>query len=221
MTMLAMAGVALVKAQKLARHSTPNLTANTYTRLQVADLRLEIEKLPPPPEVKARDHRFVLGLAQTAAHKVQDRTAGVSEEEVGEGDNEEENCRAKSLDQNMLGTVCQLGTSAVREVPKVGLEPTPSCEDRILSPVRLPFPWYWKHVGVTLKVCEFKAVTMPPLRCVHCSRIGLILPILLPICCQIGLVAAFLGNAPPPFLLDRFSVCTYGCIRCKHSDVQT
>ena len=48
-------------------------------------------------------------------------------------------------------------------LPKVGLEPTPSCEDRILSPVRLPFPWYWKHVGVTLKVSRFKAVTIPPL----------------------------------------------------------
>ncbi len=47
-------------------------------------------------------------------------------------------------------------------IPKVGLEPTPSCEDRILSPVRLPFPWYWKHVGATLKAVVFKLVTMPP-----------------------------------------------------------
>ncbi len=28
-------------------------------------------------------------------------------------------------------------------IPKVGLEPTPSCEDRILSPARLPF----RHFG--------------------------------------------------------------------------
>ena len=28
-------------------------------------------------------------------------------------------------------------------IPKVGLEPTPSCEDRILSPARLPF----RHSG--------------------------------------------------------------------------
>ena len=33
------------------------------------------------------------------------------------------------------------------EVPKVGLEPTPSCEDRILSPGPLPYTWYWKHVA--------------------------------------------------------------------------
>ena len=47
-------------------------------------------------------------------------------------------------------------------IPKVGLEPTPSCEDRILSPGLLPYSWYWKHVGVTLKGFGFKAVTMPP-----------------------------------------------------------
>jgi glyoxylase-like metal-dependent hydrolase (beta-lactamase superfamily II) len=37
-------------------------------------------------------------------------------------------------------------------LPKVGLEPAPSCEDRILSPVRLPYSWYWKHVGLTVKL---------------------------------------------------------------------
>jgi hypothetical protein len=30
-------------------------------------------------------------------------------------------------------------------LPKVGLEPTPTCVDRILSPARLPF----RHFGVT------------------------------------------------------------------------
>jgi hypothetical protein len=52
--------------------------------------------------------------------------------------------------------------SAVPEVPKVGLEPTPSCEDRILSPVRLPYSWYWKHVAVILKGFDCKAVTILP-----------------------------------------------------------
>ncbi len=32
-------------------------------------------------------------------------------------------------------------------VPKVGLEPTPCCQDRILSPARLPF----RHFGYTLR----------------------------------------------------------------------
>jgi hypothetical protein len=46
-------------------------------------------------------------------------------------------------------------------IPKVGLEPTPSCEDRILSPVRLPYSWYWKHVAVILKGLGCEAVTIP------------------------------------------------------------
>ena len=50
--------------------------------------------------------------------------------------------------------------SILQSVPKVGLEPTPSCEDRILSPGRLPYSWYWKHVAAMLKVFVFKAVTM-------------------------------------------------------------
>ena len=37
-TLLARAGVSLVAAQKLARHSTPNLTANVYSRLSSGDL---------------------------------------------------------------------------------------------------------------------------------------------------------------------------------------
>ena len=39
-------------------------------------------------------------------------------------------------------------------IPKAGHEPTPSCEDRILSPARLPFPWYRKHVAAALKLDE-------------------------------------------------------------------
>ena len=46
-------------------------------------------------------------------------------------------------------------------VPKVGLEPTTSCEDRILSRVLLPVPWYWKRVVVILKILVFKARTIP------------------------------------------------------------
>ena len=47
-------------------------------------------------------------------------------------------------------------------LPKVGLEPTPSCKDLILSPVRLPYPWYWKHVAVMLKGFGFNPFTMLP-----------------------------------------------------------
>ena len=69
-------------------------------------------------------------------------------------------------------------------IPKVGLEPTPSCEDRILSPVRLPYSWYWKHVGVILRVFGFMAATVLRLTDICCILIELILPNRLLFCCQ-------------------------------------
>lgn len=53
-THLGLAGVPLVVAQKLARHSTPVLTANAYTHLGLGDLASAVAKLPalgsPRPE---------------------------------------------------------------------------------------------------------------------------------------------------------------------------
>ena len=46
---LALAGVPLATAQKLARHSDPRLTANVYTHLGLADLSRAVESLPPLP----------------------------------------------------------------------------------------------------------------------------------------------------------------------------
>ena len=76
---------------------------------------------------------------------------------------------------------------ALVSVPKVGLEPTPSCEDRILSPVRLPYTWYWNHVALTSNIPCFQGGYDAAPSYPHCGGIGLILPVLLPICCQIGL----------------------------------
>ncbi len=45
-TQLARAGVSLVDAQKLARHSTPQLTAKSYTKLTLHDLAGSVSKLP-------------------------------------------------------------------------------------------------------------------------------------------------------------------------------
>jgi integrase len=45
-TTLALSGVPLTVAQKLARHSDPRLTANTYTHLGLADLGRAVESLP-------------------------------------------------------------------------------------------------------------------------------------------------------------------------------
>jgi len=47
-TAMIRAGVPLTAAQKLMRHSTPDLTANAYTHLEVEDLRAELTKLEPP-----------------------------------------------------------------------------------------------------------------------------------------------------------------------------
>jgi integrase len=49
-TSLARAGVSLVVAQRLARHSNPTLTAMTYTQLEQDDLRAGVDQLPPLPE---------------------------------------------------------------------------------------------------------------------------------------------------------------------------
>ena len=51
---------------------------------------------------------------------------------------------------------------AESSVPKVGLEPTRVLPHRILSPARLPYSWYWKHVAVMIKGLDFKAITIPP-----------------------------------------------------------
>jgi integrase/recombinase XerD len=47
-TALAVAGVPLAHAQKMARHSDPRLTSNVYSRLTDADLAGAAAKLPPP-----------------------------------------------------------------------------------------------------------------------------------------------------------------------------
>ncbi len=48
-TLLARAGVALAQAQRLMRHSTPALTSNTYTRVDLADTRGAVARLEAHP----------------------------------------------------------------------------------------------------------------------------------------------------------------------------
>ena len=45
------------------------------------------------------------------------------------------------------------------EYRRCDLNPQPPSGDRILSPVRLPYPWYWKQFAAMLKVCAAKPVT--------------------------------------------------------------
>ena len=57
-TQLALAGVPLVVAQKLARHSTPTLTANAYSVIGSPELQKAVEQLPsfqPPKPVEDDD----------------------------------------------------------------------------------------------------------------------------------------------------------------------
>ncbi|GAC1471721.1 MAG: hypothetical protein NVSMB9_18200 [Isosphaeraceae bacterium] len=56
------AGVSLVKAQGLARHSSPNLAASLNTRLRMEDLKPEVDKLPWPPMVFPRPASLHSGL---------------------------------------------------------------------------------------------------------------------------------------------------------------
>jgi len=53
-TALARAGVRLQVAQRLMRHSTPVLTANVYTRLELHDLRGAVESLGTETQPRAR-----------------------------------------------------------------------------------------------------------------------------------------------------------------------
>ena len=46
-TLLARASVPLTVAQRMLRHADPRLTANVYTRVDLADLRAGIARLPP------------------------------------------------------------------------------------------------------------------------------------------------------------------------------
>src|SRR5206468_688054 len=46
-TLLARGGVPLVVAQRMLRHTDPRLTANVYTRVDLADLRAGVARLPP------------------------------------------------------------------------------------------------------------------------------------------------------------------------------
>jgi len=54
-TMLARAGVPLAQAQRLLRHSTPVLTANVYTRLELSDATAAVARLPLSAQYVGRD----------------------------------------------------------------------------------------------------------------------------------------------------------------------
>ena len=61
-TMLAKAGVSLQVAQRAMRHSTPTLTANVYTHLELLDVASAVEKLPCVGATSKREARKAANL---------------------------------------------------------------------------------------------------------------------------------------------------------------
>ena len=128
-TSLALVGVSLVKSQKLARHSTPNLTANVYTKLDLDDLRVEVEKLPPPPSAVKRMEKTSLTLPHTrsATTQVQSDSPEVTEREPAYDRDAISQETPKPLAASAVSTTGHQESASITEVPEVGLEPTPYC----------------------------------------------------------------------------------------------
>jgi integrase len=57
-TLLARSGVGLVVAQRILRHSDPRLTANIYSRVDLADLQAGIDGLLSRPQRRRHRGRF-------------------------------------------------------------------------------------------------------------------------------------------------------------------
>jgi hypothetical protein len=74
-TNLGRAGVSLAQAQKLARHSTPVLTANVYTKLELVDAHAAVAKIDGakpaqnPDELRAPDAVLPDGAPDTRLHQ--------------------------------------------------------------------------------------------------------------------------------------------------------
>ncbi len=81
-TLLARAGVPLAMAQRLMRHSTPTLTANVYTKIELHDAAAAVARLPIAPAALQRD---LQGQASSPCRSVPD---GAHEEGAEEKDPE-------------------------------------------------------------------------------------------------------------------------------------
>ncbi len=160
-------GVGLLNAQKLARHSTPNLTAR-YTHTRLSELANDAELLPKFYPVKDdRSQEQVLRATGTDGKAVQlegeirpEKLYGkvrciprsqmrsdalpCSSERIEEEEEDDRDGLSELPENTAISTETQSIAIACSEIPEVGLEPTHSCEYRILNPARLPF----RHSGV-------------------------------------------------------------------------
>ena len=137
-SMLAASGVHPKTAQELMRHSDINLTMSRYTHTLRGQTAKAVASLPD------------LSLPSKEAQKA--KATGTNEIYLDtcldtiSMKNQNEPDRTGILRVNRVGT--QNTTSMPKtpfsgsfgEIPEVGLEPTPCCQDGILNPARLPIP---------------------------------------------------------------------------------
>jgi integrase/recombinase XerD len=160
-TNLSLSGVSPKSAQQLARHSTINLTMNTYTMISVNDQAVAVEKLPAipmlvngavkqgegangqrcqqkmvPPVVPSGAQNGVLRLASHEARTASNCTEDEDGDDRGDppenAKSPEEN-GASRVDPHSSASVCINGRGGDRT--RTGITP-----HGILSPVRLPIP---------------------------------------------------------------------------------
>ena len=168
-TNLTKSGVAPKTAQLLARHSDINLTMNTYTTLGVLDQAAGVEALPPVPtgdmqqteaaqELRATGtdvpDRATGGLErcpvsvpssdENGAARPSSRTLGIASDCTDSEGDERGSRKSQTKDADVKTSTISAqeeeSASIYKSVPKVGLEPTRSCDHWILNPARLPIP---------------------------------------------------------------------------------
>jgi hypothetical protein len=163
-TNMVKAGIAPKAAQSLARHSTIDLTMNVYTTLTVHDQASALASLPPIPAFGrsglGNDSLRATGTdgpkkvptvvprgAENGAVRLASEASQLARDCTENGETKGAASRPENAKSPVeIGVSCttlhDLASSCDR-MPKVGLEPTPTCVDRILSPARLPF----RHFG--------------------------------------------------------------------------
>ena len=121
---LGRAGVSIMTAQKLARHSDPRLTSNVYNHVDTQEKADAISLLPGAPgEASVRtsdatENGFALRFARPAGAAGQDGSSGGKEAQEEQTEADEQ----KSFDERTLASFCDL-LSQLGEVHPRGFEP--------------------------------------------------------------------------------------------------
>jgi len=134
-------GASAKAAQTLARHSTVQLTVGRYAHANLYDLTAAVEALPPlcgdTPKSEKLAATGTDGRQNSLGPRLGPQPAILADfggqARTEEGQKEDAANREKTKE-----------FASFQGIPKVGLEPTPPCGDRILSPARLPF----RHFGI-------------------------------------------------------------------------